>query len=181
MRGQHRLQRFRFHRGQIDQDAVRRQRWQLSNRCRRDMNRHADDNHTGIGDNLFRPRPVVFFKDTNLISGKRQHFLKQTPHLPAAANNHDRTQVRIKRFKTFIVFAGIRLPHDATQNIFDKIRRDPKRSSLLAPGRQHRRFTFRDVNRQAILAFNLSDFRYQLQALSQQFQQRLIDFINLIA
>jgi hypothetical protein len=32
VRGQHRLQRFRFHRGQVDQDAIRRQRRQLTNR-----------------------------------------------------------------------------------------------------------------------------------------------------
>jgi hypothetical protein len=55
------------------------------------------------------PAPSRLFPEYAPVAGKRQHFLKQTPHLPAAADNHHRAQIRTKRFEAFVVFAGIGL------------------------------------------------------------------------
>lgn len=86
------------------------------------MNRHADDDHARIGNHRLRPRPVLFFEDAHLIARERQHLLKQTPHLPAATDNHHRAQRRTEGFEAFVVFAGVRLTHHAAQHIFNQIR-----------------------------------------------------------
>ena len=71
MRRQHRLQRLCFNRGKVDQNAIRRQRRQPGDRLHGGVNRHADNDHAGIGDDIRRPRPVLFFQNAHLIAGQR--------------------------------------------------------------------------------------------------------------
>ena len=71
MRRQHRLQRLRFHRGKVNQNAIRRKGRQPADRLHGGVNRYADDNHAGIGDDIRRPGPIVFFQNTHLVAGQR--------------------------------------------------------------------------------------------------------------
>ncbi|AEW74836.1 hypothetical protein EcWSU1_03408 [Enterobacter ludwigii] len=181
MRRQHRLQGAIFDRCKVNQDAIFRQRWKLADDLLRHVDRHADDNHPRIGHQRWRVFPVLFFQNANLITRKRQHFFKQTPHLARTTHNNHRAQGRTEGFEALIVFAGIGFPHYATQDILNQIRRDAQRLGLFAPRSQHGCLTLRDVNRQAVFAFYLTHFGNQSHTARQQVQQRLIHFINLIA
>ncbi len=46
------------------------------------MNRHADDHHSGIGDNVPGARPVLLFQNTDLIARQREHFSNRRPICP---------------------------------------------------------------------------------------------------
>jgi len=111
------------------------------------MNRYADNDHARIGHHRLRLRPILFFENAHLIAREREHLLKQTPHLPAATDNHYRTQRRTEGFKSFVVFAGVRFPHHAAQHIFNQIWRNAQRLGLFSPGCQHGGFALRHVNR----------------------------------
>ena len=145
------------------------------------MNRHADDHHPGVSDNIARLRPVIFLQDTHLVAGEGQHLLKQPAHLTAAAHNHYRTQRRAEGFEPFIVLAGVGFTHHASEHVLNQIRRHAKRLGLLTAGSQHSGLALGHVDRQAIFTLNLADLGHQIQTLRQQGQQRLIYFINLIA
>lgn len=79
---QHCLQRTAFHRCQIDQNTVGRQGRQLRYDLFSNMNRHADDHHSGIGDNVPGARPVLLFQNTDLIARQREHFSNRRPICP---------------------------------------------------------------------------------------------------
>ena len=121
-----------FYRRQIDKNTTRWQRRQLLDNLLSHMNRYADNHHSGISNQLRRTRPVIFLQRPHLVARQRQHFFKQPPHLATAAHDHYRTQRRAQSFKAFVVFAGVRLPHDATQHIFNQIGRYAQRSRFFA-------------------------------------------------
>lgn len=96
---QHRMQRTIFHRRQIHQNAVVGQRWQAAYHLLCHMNRHADDHHAGVGQQLFRLRPIFLIQYPDLITRQRQRTVEQPAHLAVAADDDDRPQLRAQGLK----------------------------------------------------------------------------------
>ena len=104
---QHRMQRTVLHRRQIHQNTVVGQRWQAAYHLLCHMDRHADDHHAGVGQQLFRLRPIFLIQYPDLITRQRQRTVEQPAHLAVAADDDDRPQLRAQGFKAFIVLADV--------------------------------------------------------------------------
>lgn len=181
VRRQHRVQRPVLHRRQIHQNTIGRQRRQAAYHLLGHVDRHADDHHAGIRQQLLRLRPIFLIQHPDLITRQRQQAIEQPAHLTVSADNDDRPQLRAQGFKALVVLADVRLAHHAAQHIFDQIRRHAEIFRLPAARGQHRGFALRHINRQTVAAFDFAHFRYQMQAFRQQIQQRFIHLIDLIA
>lgn len=147
VRRQHRMQRTILHRRQIHQNAVVGQRRQAAYHLLGHMDRYADNHHTGVGQQLFRLRPIFLIQYPDLITRQRQQTVEQPAHLAVAADDDDRPQLRAQSFKTFIVLADVRFAHHTAQDVLDQIRRHAEVFRLLAARGQHRRLAFRHINR----------------------------------